>query len=155
MEQMAKKHAVKMWGVYVNDLFSHEDIITDKTLGEHTQDDFKSGYTKAREKYEFTRQDLIDLVESLKDYTAESHNILGHDEREPSEFVDIFLNGRNRTPIAIEVEMVEVRSESFRISGCDKFTYAGCIKNTCTCYKLVPATHPDGTVKVVKWIFNE
>jgi hypothetical protein len=39
---------------------------------------------------------MIDLVQSLKDYTRESNNILGHDEREASEFVDIFLQ-RNLT----------------------------------------------------------
>jgi hypothetical protein len=37
---------------------------------------------------------LCDLVQSLKDYTNESHNILGHDEREPIEFVEIFLKDR-------------------------------------------------------------
>ncbi len=35
-------------------------------------------------------QEQIDLVQHLKDYTYESHNILGFDEREASEFVDIF-----------------------------------------------------------------
>lgn len=34
---------------------------------------------------------LCDLVEQLKDYTNESKSILGHDEREPIEFVEIFL----------------------------------------------------------------
>lgn len=47
----------------------------------------------------YTELDLIDLVQSLKDYTNESHNILGHDEREAKEFVDIFL--KDRTPIEI------------------------------------------------------
>lgn len=41
---------------------------------------------------EYTKQDLIDLVQSLKDYTHESRNILGNDEREAEEFVNIFLN---------------------------------------------------------------
>jgi hypothetical protein len=35
-------------------------------------------------------QEKIDLVQHLKDYTHESHNILGFDDREASEFVDIF-----------------------------------------------------------------
>jgi intergrase/recombinase len=35
---------------------------------------------------------LCDLVEQLKDYTLESNSVLGHDEREPKEFVEIFLN---------------------------------------------------------------
>lgn len=51
---------------------------------------FIDGYNKSKE-YFYTKQDLIDLVESLKNYTKESHTILGHDDREPIEFVDIFL----------------------------------------------------------------
>jgi hypothetical protein len=43
----------------------------------------------------YTKQDLIDLVQGLKDYTKESHTILGHDDRESSEFVDIFLDYSN------------------------------------------------------------
>jgi hypothetical protein len=33
-----------------------------------------------------------DLAYAFKDYTYESKSILGHDEREPIEFVEIFLN---------------------------------------------------------------
>ena len=47
----------------------------------------------------YTLNDLIDLVQSLKDYTNESHNIFGHDERDAKEFVDIFL--KDRTPIEL------------------------------------------------------
>jgi hypothetical protein len=36
------------------------------------------------------KEQMIQLVQWLKDYTRESHTILGHDEREASEFVDIF-----------------------------------------------------------------
>jgi hypothetical protein len=39
---------------------------------------------------EMENQRLINLVQSLKDYTHESHAILGHDERDASEFVEIF-----------------------------------------------------------------
>ena len=51
----------------------------------------EDGYNKAKETF-YNKQDLIDLVQGLKDYTKESHTILGHDDREPSEFVNIFLN---------------------------------------------------------------
>jgi prephenate dehydrogenase len=44
---------------------------------------------------EMEKQMLCDLVEQLKDYTNESKSILGHDEREPIEFVEIFLKERN------------------------------------------------------------
>ena len=41
---------------------------------------------------EMEKDRMIQLVQELKDYTHESHTILGHDEREASEFVDIFYN---------------------------------------------------------------
>ncbi len=40
------------------------------------------------------RDNLERLVQEIKDYTRESRNILGFDDREPSEIVDIFL-GKN------------------------------------------------------------
>jgi hypothetical protein len=60
-----------------------------------------------------------------------------------------------RTPIAIEVEMVEVRNILFRALGCVYFTEMGCTRDECNCYELHPATNPDGTVKVANWIFND
>lgn len=38
------------------------------------------------------KEQMTELVQRLKDYTAESHNILGHDEREASEFVEEYYN---------------------------------------------------------------
>ena len=54
----------------------------------------EDGYNKAKETL-YTKQDLIDLVQQLKDYTKESHTILGHDDRDAIEFVDIFLDYSN------------------------------------------------------------
>jgi hypothetical protein len=45
-----------------------------------------------KESKEMEKERMIQLVQGLKDYTHESHTILGHDEREASEFVDIFYN---------------------------------------------------------------
>ncbi len=45
-----------------------------------------------KEAKEMERQRMIDLVQQLKDYTRESNNVLGFDEREASEFVEIFYN---------------------------------------------------------------
>jgi hypothetical protein len=45
-----------------------------------------------RQAKEMEKDRMIQLVQGLKDYTHESHTILGHDEREASEFVDIFYN---------------------------------------------------------------
>jgi hypothetical protein len=50
---------------------------------------FDELYNKAKE---MEKQRMIDLVQHLKDYTGESNNVLGFDEREASEFVDIFYN---------------------------------------------------------------
>jgi hypothetical protein len=41
---------------------------------------------------EMEKQRMIDLVQRLKDYTRESHNVLGFDEREACEFVELFNN---------------------------------------------------------------
>ena len=47
---------------------------------------------KFQEAKEMEKERMIQLVQGLKDYTHESHTILGHDERDASEFVDIFYN---------------------------------------------------------------
>ena len=44
----------------------------------------------------YKKEDLVQLVQELKDYTAESHTILGHDERDASEFVDIFIKNNKK-----------------------------------------------------------
>jgi hypothetical protein len=102
---------------------------------------YKVGYTEAREKFEFTREDMIDLVEAIKDYTYESGGVFGYDDREASEFVDIFLNGRTaRTPIAIEVEM-------------DAPIYADDAFGKTYLIGKGVATNPDGTVKG-RWVYE-
>ena len=65
-----------------------------KGVKEDYEEGFVDGYNKAKETL-YTKQDLIELVQKLKDYTKESHTILGHDDREASEFVDIFLDYSN------------------------------------------------------------
>jgi hypothetical protein len=40
------------------------------------------------------REILIEFMDSLRDYVLESHCNIAHDERESSEFVDIFLKTR-------------------------------------------------------------
>lgn len=51
---------------------------------------FLSGY-KSRD--EEIREILVRYTENLRDYERESHNLIGFDEREDEEFVDIFLKG--------------------------------------------------------------
>ena len=70
----------------------------------------------------YTLNDLIDLVQSLKDYTNESHNILGHDERDAKEFVDIFL--KDRTPIELPSdEEIEKQSQALSIHSLYEFGF--------------------------------
>lgn len=72
----------------------------------------------------YKETDLIDLVQSLKNYTHESHSIIGHDERDAKEFVDIFL--KDRTPIEVpsDEDIKKIAIERFPISiedfGCEK-----------------------------------
>lgn len=49
------------------------------------------GYNKAKETM-YTKEQLIVLVESLKNYTKEAQCILGNDEREANEFVETFID---------------------------------------------------------------
>lgn len=44
--------------------------------------------------HKWTDEDMCDLIQQLKDYTHESLSILGHDEREPIEFLEIFKSTR-------------------------------------------------------------
>lgn len=123
-----------------------DDIDIPNGCHEEFEFGYEAGYRKAREKYEFTKQDLIDLVQALKDYTSECHVILGHDEWDAFVFVDIFLAGRNRTPIAIEVEMV-VNCTGNNDNGC----FMDASGHDCGCIK--PAKNPDGTLKG-RWVYE-
>ena len=58
----------------------------------------------------YRESDLIDLVQSLKDYTRESGTVLGYDEREPEEFVDIFLKDRTAIELPTNEEMGKLLS---------------------------------------------
>jgi hypothetical protein len=58
-----------------------------------------------------------------------------------------------RIPIAIEVEMVEVRKDTVGDSACGLYGLLGCPYASCSCYKIEPATHPDGTVKG-RWVYS-
>ena len=45
------------------------------------------------------RDILIEFMDSIREYVAESGTNIAHDERESSEFVDIFLNQGQSLPI--------------------------------------------------------
>lgn len=89
----------------------------------------RKGYTKAREKYEFSESDLDKSI-SWATNKARRGDISAKD------IDDFIISLRTpRKPIAIEVEMWA------SIPGKDD--------------KEIPKLNPDGTVKVVKWIFND
>jgi hypothetical protein len=93
-------------------------------LNKDLKSGFVRGYSKAREKYEFT---LYDMAQAF----AYGRTL------EPFDSFDDFIASLRtpRIPIAIEVEMVE---EFEMVSGN---------------HYLIPATHPDGTVKGV-WVYE-
>lgn len=117
---------------------------------------YKAGYTEAREKYEFSREDLMGLLffihskrldplacEVIKDgkkIDVNFWNTRTHSECMASDIVRYYIESISRTPIAIEVdfypELYDGTETTANLSG-------------------RPALNPDGTVKVVKWIFNE
>jgi hypothetical protein len=91
-------------------------------LNKDLKSGFVRGYSKAREKYEFTEEDIRKAMHFGKfGYSDEQATTIG--------FIQSLRTPR--IPIAIEVEMVE---EFEMVSGN---------------HYLVPATHPDGTVKGV------
>lgn len=87
VEVLAKIHAESAWGDYYNNLSEISGVLS---VGEISQKDYISGYNKAKETYQYTKKDMIDLINSLKDYTRESDNILGHDERDAEEFLKLW-----------------------------------------------------------------
>ncbi len=83
-------------GDYKNDIYVKFDI-SDKFVSKIAMMYLKEIISmEILEEESYTKQDLIDLVESLKDYTSEAHSIIGHDERESEEFVNIFLEMRRK-----------------------------------------------------------
>ena len=58
---------------------------------------FQHGYNKSQETHSYSKEDMLNLIQSLKDYTHESHSILGQDEREPIEFLEIWESKQIKT----------------------------------------------------------
>lgn len=63
----------------------------------------------------YSEKDLIDLVQQLKDYTKVGQFILGNDEREAKEFVDIFIQPLKQKYIELETEPTEQFDEQTSI----------------------------------------
>lgn len=92
---------------------------------------FESGYTKAREKFEFTESDLRQAVALSLDDAEKS--VIWSKEWYPNKLADKIIASLRtpRHPIAIEVEMDSTKSLLGVWTG------------------FIPATNPDGTVKGV------
>lgn len=108
---------------------------------------YKSGYRKAREKYEFTEADIISAIQMAKDSGYYLSEIIAS-LRTP------------RTPIAIEVEMSYYYKDSVQFDDmgsrwiqCYKSRFDELKKSTMIETKEVPILNPDGTVKG-RWVYE-
>lgn len=78
-EQLAREYACS----------NHIRIVQEKEI-EAAKNGFLAGYNARNEEI---RDILIRYTENLRDYERESRNLIGFDEREDEEFVDVFLKG--------------------------------------------------------------
>lgn len=91
----------KVWGEYKNDVFEHHNIITDKTLCEITTFDFKSGYNKAIEKYNYTEEDLRKAINMARKFPYITKGEIKFDTS-----IDEIINSLQQTkmPVGFECE---------------------------------------------------
>jgi hypothetical protein len=115
----------------------------------------KSGYRKAREKYEFTREDMIEAFKSGFKITNETFNEEFSDYPYVAEWFTPKLNNfiaslrTARTPIAIEVEMVEGFEDEYNDFSVSMNGLNGIRIGRASRPKLTP----DGTVKG-RWVYE-
>ena len=96
---MNNKTDAEMWEEVKRNLIEYFGVTTIFTAidSQEVRDDIKEclNFIDKKAKEPSVRETLIKFCDELKDYTAESRNILGHDERESTEIVDIFLKQRS------------------------------------------------------------
>lgn len=68
LSKEAEEYAQKVWGTYINDVFKHDDIIIDKTLGEITISDFIAGATDSKYVQAKIIQAQIDVLNKTRAY---------------------------------------------------------------------------------------
>lgn len=66
---------------------------------------------------EMKREELIHFLDSIRDYEKESHNMIGFDERESGEIVDVYLQDSSLTPSVKESLTVEPKDNDWRLVG--------------------------------------
>ena len=79
LELEVEKYCEKVWGGYKDDVFKHDDIITDKTLSEISKTDFIAGVTSKyveRQKLEFAIEQLKEHIEHPTKPGYKRHDVL-------------------------------------------------------------------------------
>jgi hypothetical protein len=64
--------------------------ILGESVNNFTTEQTMANHYVLKQAKEMEQQRMIDLVQQLIDYTRESRNLLGFDEKEASEFVELF-----------------------------------------------------------------
>ncbi len=130
----------------VKNLMGLPDYLNLESMSPSMKGSFDFGvqcYNKAREKYEFSREDMAKVIEYMikNPISAELRTELEIDFNKGvsvlSKYFERILTPRN--PIAIEVEMIQKSINGSIPVGQD--------------WECVPATNPDGTVKG-RWVYE-
>ena len=83
------------------------------------------------------RDKLIEFMDSLRDYVSESGTNIAHDERDSSEFVDIFLSQGQNLPTSNV--MVSACKGGYLLKNNDCKKYGGvCVKHNCDYWQAEP-----------------
>ena len=77
LEEAAERYCEKVWGGYKDDVFKHDDIITDKTLSELSKKDFIEGAKWQAERM-YSEKDILKSFDNLgfKQISSEELNSL-------------------------------------------------------------------------------
>ena len=115
----------------VKNLMGLPDYLNLESMSPSMKGSFDFGvqcYNKAREKYEFSREDLVHAIDLAQEVHKPKYCHHYEHTYTPEQIMSILL-----TPIAIEVEMVQKSINGSIPVGQD--------------WERVPATNPDGTLK--------
>ena len=74
LEEAAEKHCEKVWGGYKDDIFKHDDIITDSTLSEISKTDFIAG-AKWQSERMYSEAEVLKIVHDYRNHFELYRNI--------------------------------------------------------------------------------
>jgi hypothetical protein len=63
LEEAAERYCEKVWGGYKDDVFKHDDIITDSTLSEISKTDFIAG-AKWQQERMYSEEEVKQIIET-------------------------------------------------------------------------------------------